>query len=90
VWKPAGSFRKIAEVCNLLACTFLKQKSPQEAKSLASQGASASTPTMWMRWSTLEGACVTKEDLEGSRMHLQHAVDLAPQHSIAVQIYSRR
>jgi protein O-GlcNAc transferase len=75
---------KDAEVCNLLACTFLKQKSPQEAK-------------VWL-YKALHidpdhvdalvnlGNCLREEgDLEGSRVHLQHAVDLAPQFSMAVQ-----
>jgi len=75
---------KDAEVCNLLACTFLKQKSPQEAKVWLHR-ALRIDPDHVDALVNL-GNCLREEkDLEGSRIHLQHAVDLAPQHSMAVQ-----
>jgi len=75
---------KDAEVCNLLACTFLKQKSPQEAKVWLHR-ALRIDPDHVDALVNLGRCLRDEEDLEGSRMHLQHAVDLAPQHSIAVQ-----
>ncbi len=74
---------KDAEVCNLLACTFLKQKSHKEAKVWLHK-ALRIDPDHVDALVNL-GNCLREEDLEGSRVHLQHAVDLAPRFSIAVQ-----
>lgn len=75
---------KDAEVCNLLACTFLEQKSVQEAKAWLHKALQIDPDHVDALVNL--GRCLRdEEDLEGSRTHLQHAVDLAPQYSIAVQ-----
>ncbi|SFU94476.1 Predicted O-linked N-acetylglucosamine transferase, SPINDLY family [Polaromonas sp. YR568] len=74
---------KEAEVCNLLACTFLKRNSLHDAKVWFYKALRIDPDHV----NTLVnlGNCLREEDLEGSRVHLQHAVDLAPQFSMAVQ-----